>query len=137
MRIILLDLNYTLVANSENKLKPFSRQIEQEEYRTRLIQSFRNDYVILITARPQAYKDRTLDSIMAKTLWMPHEAYFNHLNLRPHIIKEIILKTYLIPRLKTEHMLAIESNPKTRAMYKKYNIKSLTAEEYLEGIYEG
>jgi hypothetical protein len=33
--IILLDLNYTLVANSEVKLQPFTKQIEQEIYRAK------------------------------------------------------------------------------------------------------
>lgn len=137
MKIILLDLNYTLVSNSEEKLRPFSKQIENEHYRKNLISAIEDEYVILITARPEAYKTRTLESIKKKTGWMPHEAYFNHMNLRPHIIKEIILKTLLIPRLKTELMLAIESNPQTRAMYNKHNIKSFTAEQYLGNFYEG
>ena len=61
--IILLDLNYTLVANSEVKVQPIVRQIEQEIYRSELIDAVRDLAVILITARPASHRTATLDSV--------------------------------------------------------------------------
>ncbi len=79
----LLDLNYTLVANSHEKHSPFAEQIRQETYRDWLVALLRSRYVILMTARPVKYRELTLDSIQEKTGWTPNESYFNSYNLPP------------------------------------------------------
>ena len=65
--IALVDLNYTLVENSPKwgapKIYPFIRQIEQETYRQWLVDFLRDKYAILITARPQKYREATLERI--------------------------------------------------------------------------
>ncbi|MEE4211282.1 MAG: hypothetical protein V2I43_18690, partial [Parvularcula sp.] len=85
--IILLDLNYTLVANSpkrgEPPIRPFIRQIEQEEYRQWLIELLRPHRVILITARPNRYQEVTLARIKEKCGWEPMDAYFAEISSRP------------------------------------------------------
>jgi len=124
--IILLDLNYTLVANSETKKAPFIRQIEQEEYRSDLIRLVLPFHVILITARPEKYKDATLDNIMHKTNWLPDEAYFNDTNLAPQFFKRNIILDNLGKRYPLSSMIAIESNPKTIAEYHKLEILCLS-----------
>ncbi|MFW5883824.1 MAG: hypothetical protein ACOCVG_05590, partial [Verrucomicrobiota bacterium] len=77
--IYLLDLNYTLVANSpprgERPLRPFTRQIEKETYRHWLIDLLQPHEVILITARPSRYKEPTLARIADQTGWQPMDAY--------------------------------------------------------------
>src|SRR5687767_10965154 len=109
--IILLDLNYTLVANSETKLQPFSRQIEQEIYRAELIAAIRALPVLLITARPDAHRIATLDSIKRKTGWAPQAAYFNTLRAPPALFKSYILRKEILPTHAPTELLAIESNP--------------------------
>lgn len=132
MRIILLDLNYTLVSNSDQKINPFQNQIRKEEYRKDLISAIKDDLVVLITARPDHYKNSTLQSIKNKTGWNPASAYFNKHALPPPQCKERILLEHLINIYNIEKMLAIESNPKTRVMYKCHNIKAVTYQEFME-----
>ena len=129
--IYLLDLNYTLVANSPKRgdppIRPFIRQIEQEEYRQWLIELLRPHPVILITARPNRYQEVTLARIKEKCQWGPMDAYFAEISSRPHMIKEHLLKTHILPRYGNEGSgyFGLESNPHTRAMYARYGITAI------------
>ena len=123
--IILLDLNFTLVENSEDKRRPFTKQIEAEQYRGWLVELIRPYHVILMTARPAMHKQITLASIRAKTAWLPQEAYFNVFGLTPPIAKERMLAEHVLPKHGGATFLAIESNPKTHAMYARYGIRSV------------
>jgi len=133
--IILLDLNYTLVANSEKKASPFTRQIEGEEYRQDLVELIKPAYVILMTARPEKHREATLKSIKAKTGWLPQEAFFNIRNLRPPEAKERMLLDLVFPSHgeDPDQYYAIESNPATRGMYKRYGIKAF-AVDYIQNL---
>ena len=123
--IILLDLNYTLVENSDEKLKPFINQIEAERYRAWLVNLIKPHHVILMTARPKIHHAATITSIEHKTGWQPDEAYFNAYGLAPPLAKERMLKEHVLPRWEnSKDFLAIESNPQTRAMYARYGIWS-------------
>ena len=132
----LVDLNYTLVGNSpkwgEPRITPFSRQIEQETYRQWLVDFLRDKYAILITARPIRYKEQTLARIFSQTNWQPQEAYFAEISATPPEIKEDLLLRYVFPKhgRNGEDYFGIESNPKTRAMYKRYDIYSVKAEDF-------
>jgi len=132
----LLDLNYTLVGNSpkwgQPRIYPFIRQIEQETYREWLVDFLRDKYVILITARPNKYKEVSLERIKALTGWQPQEAYFAEISATPPEIKEHLLLNCIFKKHGTNgnDYSGIESNPKTRAMYEKYAIKSLKAEDF-------
>lgn len=134
--IALVDLNYTLVENSPKwgapKIYPFIRQIEQETYRQWLVDFLRDKYAILITARPQKYREATLERIKLLTDWQPQEAYFAEISATPPDIKEDLLLRYIFPKhgRNGEDYFGIESNPKTRAMYLCYNIESLRAEDF-------
>lgn len=132
--IILLDLNYTLVSNSDVKVKPFSRQVVEETYRLELLDAIANEKVILVTARPDKYRNITLKSLKMKTGWQPFNSFFNDLNLRPWLFKERVLVDHLMKIYPVEEMLAIESNPRTRAMYDRYKVKAITADEFLKGV---
>ena len=129
--IYLLDLNYTLVANSPKRgdppIRPFIRQIEQEEYRQWLIELLRPHQVILITARPNRYQEVTLARIKDKCGWEPMDAYFAEISSRPHMIKEHLLKTYILPKYGEEGSgyFGLESNPHTRSMYARYGITAI------------
>lgn len=134
--IALVDLNYTLVENSPKwgapKIYPFIRQIEQETYRQWLVDFLRDKYAILITARPQKYREATLERIKLLTGWQPQEAYFAEISATPPDIKEDLLLRYIFPKhgRNGEDYFGIESNPKTRAMYLRYSIESLRAEDF-------
>lgn len=127
-RICLLDLNYTLVGNQmeTRMLRPFTRRMEAEEYRADLIEAIRDDYVIIITARPDYQMNQTMQNIRRKTGWVPQAWYFNDLNADPPTIKESILRRFIFPKFGTapEQFYAVESNPKTRAMYARHGIQA-------------
>jgi len=126
--MILLDLNYTLVENSTEKHKPFIKQIEAEQYRPWLVKLLRPHHVILMTARPATYFAPTIASIEEKTGWQPDVALFNAYGLTPPLAKERMLKEHVLPKYSEAEMLAIESNPATRAMYARYGIRSVKIE---------
>lgn len=134
--IALVDLNYTLVENSPKwgapKIYPFIRQIEQETYRQWLVDFLRDKCAILITARPQKYREATLERIKLLTDWQPQEAYFAEISATPPEIKEDLLLRYIFPKhgRNGEDYFGIESNPNTRAMYLRYSIESLRAEDF-------
>lgn len=132
----LVDLNYTLVGNSpkwvEPRITPFSKQIERETYRQWLVDFLRDKYAILITARPIRYKEQTLARIFSQTNWQPQEEYFAEISVPPPEIKEDLLLRYIFPKhgKNGEDFFGIESNPKTRAMYERYRIKSLSEKDF-------
>lgn len=134
--IALVDLNYTLVENSPKwgapKIYPFIRQIEEETYRRWLVDFLRDKYAILITARHQKYREATLERIKLLTGWQPQEVYFAEISATPPEIKEDLLLRYIFPKhgRNGEDYFGIESNPKTRAMYLRYSIESLRAEDF-------
>ena len=138
--IALVDLNYTLVENSPKwgapKIYPFIRQIEQETYRQWLVDFLRDKYAILITARPQKYREATLERIKLLTGWQPQEVYFAEISAPPPEIKEHLLLNYIFPKhgRNGDDFFGIESNPKTREMYAYYDIKSLNAEAFKMAI---
>ena len=86
-RICLLDLNYTLVSNQMQTrfLRPFSKRMDAELYRLDLIEAVKNDYVIIVTARPKYQQEMTMENIFKKTGWKPNEAYFNDFDAEPPV----------------------------------------------------
>ena len=125
----LLDLNQTLVDREKDapRIRPFELQIECETYRQWLVELLRNEYVILMTARPHKYKWATLERIKALTNWQPQEAYFGEIRSYPHVKKEQLLRRYVLPKYSPSELFGIESNPTTRAVYERYGIASAPA----------
>ncbi|HPA16142.1 MAG TPA: hypothetical protein PLU30_00245 [Verrucomicrobiae bacterium] len=128
--IILLDLNYTLVANSPKRgitPPPMAVRLRTERYRQWLVELVRPHPVILITARPNRWREPTLARIFQETAWQPQEAFFAELGFGgPPGIKRRILMAHVFPRHgRNAHYLAIESNPRTRAMYARLGIMAV------------
>jgi hypothetical protein len=125
--IILLDLNYTLVANNPaHGTTPvrMEKRLAGEQYRQWLVELVRPHTVVLITARPESWMLRTLDRIEEQTGWRPQDACFAPTGWwNPPAIKEHLLKKDVFP-IHGEHAryLAIESNPRTREMYARFTI---------------
>lgn len=135
--IYLLDLNYTLVTNSTQKRAPFSRQIELEEYDMELLGILNKETVILITARPQKYREQTLMHIFQKTGATFADAFFNDCALPPPQFKAKAVRERIQPRYSSrDAFYGIESNPKTRAEYQRLGIDSCTAAEFKKKYYE-
>lgn len=140
-KICLLDLNYTLVGNQQETrlLRPFSRRMEAEEYRADLIAAIRSDYVIIITARPDYQMRQTMENLRRKTGWQPQEWYFNDINAEPPAFKESALKRWVFPKHGSDgaQYYAVESNPKTRAMYARYGIRATPYSEFIKAFAGG
>jgi len=127
--IYLLDLNYTLVANSAPRgtaLAPMRKRLTMECYRPWLVEMLRTHPVILITARPERWKEATLARIGELTGWQPMDAYFDDGSIRtPPAVKRRILLEKIFPKHGHGEYYAIESNPKTRTMYAAFGIPSV------------
>jgi hypothetical protein len=136
-RICLLDLNYTLVSNQKDTrmLRPFSRRMAAEEYRLDLIEAIKDDYVIIVTARPDYQMKETMANVLKKTGWKPEEIYFNDINGEPPAFKESALRRFIFPKhgMNPEQFYAVESNPKTRTMYARYGIQATPYEKFIKG----
>ena len=118
-------------------LRPFARRMEAEEYRRDLIDAVKEDYVIIVTARPDHQMHQTMENIRRKTGWQPDEWYFNDINGEPPVFKESALRRFIFPKHGL-HMgpegtfyYAVESNPRTRAMYARYEIQAAPYERFM------
>lgn len=125
-RIILLDLNYTLISNSwAIRYEKLPEKIYKRQYEHRLIELIKNNYVILITASPYMTSYDSLKHIEDNTDLKIAESYWNF-GKRPHELKRYWLEKAVIPTHgdDAERYLAIESNPKTREMYAEFGIEA-------------
>ena len=125
--IILLDLNYTLVANNPARgTTPvrMDKRLANEQYRQWQFELVRPDTVVLSTARPETWTTKTLDRIEEQTGWRPQDACFAPKGWwNPPAIKEHLLKKEVFPTHGDDaRYFAIESNPRTREMYAKFSI---------------
>jgi hypothetical protein len=140
--IILLDLNYTLVANSPAHGTPpvhMEKRLAGEQYRQWLLDLVRPYSVILMTARPAIWMTQTLDRIEDQTGWRPHGACFAPTGWwNPPVIKQHLLHKKVFPvHGKDARYIAIESNPRTRKMYACHAIPSLWVEPEAESLTDG
>jgi hypothetical protein len=132
--IILLDLNYTLVANNSARgtaPERMEKRLAHEQYRQWLVELVRPHTVVLMTARPETWMIKTLDRIEDQTGWRPHDACFAPNGWwNPPAIKEHLLKMDVFT-IHGEHAsyIAIESNLRTREMYAKISIPCLWVTE--------
>ena len=125
--IILLDLNYTLVANNPARGTTPPRmelRLREERYRQWLVELVRPHTVVLITARPATWTLKTLDRIEEETGWRPDDACFAPKGWwNPPAIKGHLLKKEVFPiHGKDARYIAIESNPRSREMYARFEI---------------
>ena len=125
-KIILLDLNYTLISNSKEIWNyPLERKIKSQKYEKELIELIKDNYVILITASPYKRSHKILRDIQEKTGFVPDESYWNF-GGQPPQVKKYWMENEILPQHgdNVDKYLAIESNPKTRRMYNKLGIEA-------------
>ena len=125
--IILLDLNYTLVANNSARgtaPERMEKRLANEQYRQWLVELIRPHIVVLMTARPETWMLRTLDRIEAQTGWRPQNACFaprgwwNAPAIKQHLLKKDVFPIHG----EDARYIAIESNPRSREMYARFAI---------------
>ena len=132
-KIILLDLNYTLIANSkEIRTMPLDKKIKSQKYETDLINLIKDNYVILITASPYRRSHKILRDLKEKTGFEPDESFWNF-GRQPPALKKYWMENEVIPQHGEEgdKYLAIESNPATRRMYKKLGIEAKPKTDFI------
>lgn len=132
-KIILLDLNYTLIRNSkEIRFLPLDEKIKRQEYESDLIELIKDNYVILITASPYRRSHKILRDIKQKTGFEPDESFWNF-NRQPPVVKKYWMLEGVIPRHgdDSSKYLAIESNPATRRMYNKLGIEARPKSDFI------
>ena len=125
-KIILLDLNYTLISNSwAIRYEKFPAKINKREYEHELIELIKDNYVILITASPDYTCEDSLRHIEENTDLKIAESYWNF-GKRPPAPKRYWLENAVLPKhgSNPEKYLAIESNEKTREMYAGFGIEA-------------
>ena len=120
--IILLDLNYTLIADQQvsRYVRPIELRVEQEQFRMDLVDTLAGYRVFMLTARPERQKAATLAAIYRRIPQLVLErAYFNTHDEQPTDAKRRMLRTFmLLDGIDPATCFAIESNPLTRKMYK-------------------
>lgn len=132
-RIILLDLNVTLVSNTSQAHElPYTYNVDKEYYRQWLIDMLRDEYVIMMTSRPERHKQETLQRIKRLHGWNPQEALFNSYRKPAPVAKSIMLRTVVFKRHgipKDQIYLALESNRASRTMFKNQKIRAIRQED--------
>lgn len=127
-QIILLDLNYTLIGDQlvSRYIRPIEKRVELEQYRMDLVDALAGYRVFMLTARPERQKAATLAAISRRIPQLVLErAYFNTNDEQPPDAKRRMLKTFIFPDgIDPATCFAVESNPKTRAMYSVNGIKA-------------
>lgn len=141
MKTCLLDLNFTLVANSSHGAGkvPMAARIEAETYRQDLIDALRgmSCRVVLVTARPASWSKATLHSIESKTGWHPDECWFNDLGMAPPAFKRLIVEQRILPTTPANDLFGVESNPATRGVYRSLGIQSWAYADFMALIASG
>lgn len=125
-KIILLDLNYTLISNSwAIRYEKLPEKITKREYEHELVELIKDNYIILITASPDYTAEDSLKHIEQNTNLKINESFWNF-GKRPHELKKYWLEREVLPKHGNDptKYLAIESNPKTRAMYESFAIEA-------------
>jgi len=126
--IILLDLNYTLIAHQQvsRYIRPIEKRVELEQYRLDLVDALVGYRVFMLTARPERQKAATLAAIGRRIPQLILErAYFNTHDEQPPDAKLRMLTEFVIPLgVDLTTTFAVESNPLTRRMYKANGISA-------------
>ena len=132
-KIILLDLNYTLIANSwDIRYDKLPQKIYNRKYEHELVDLIKDNYVILITASPYYTSFDSLKHIAENTDLKIDESYWNF-GKRPPELKRYWLQKAVIPTHGDDpnKYLAIESNKDTRAMYNEFGIEARPKSDFI------
>ena len=133
IKIILLDLNYTLISNSWSiRYEKLPGKITKRKYEHELVDLIKDNYVILITASPYCTSYDSLKHIEENSDLKVDESYWNF-NRRPPELKRYWLEKAVLPTHgnNPDRYLAIESNKDTRAMYAEFGIEARPKSDFI------
>lgn len=121
-RVILLDLNYTLVENSGETM--MSNRSHAERYRLWLVDLLRDKHVALVTVRHISERDETLERIATQTGgWRPQEAHFREdMRMKAPEWKGLVYERRIAPAHDLRGVLAIESNAQVHKRYDSFGV---------------
>lgn len=121
-RVILLDLNYTLVENSGETM--MSNRSHAERYRLWLVGLLRDKHVALVTVRHISERDETLERIAAQTGgWQPQETHFREdMRLKAPEWKSFVYEHRIVRTHNLREILAIESNAQVHKRYDSFGV---------------
>ena len=133
-KIILLDLNSTYAENAMQVhiMRKGIYNVNSEFYRKWLTTLLRKYKVIMLTSRPEYYKEQTLKRIKSLENWQPENAFFNKWRLPAPTAKEKMLHDLVWPEygyMEETEYIAIESNFKTQDMFRSHGINAYTQQE--------
>ena len=134
-KIILLDLNYTLISNSWTiRNDQYPDKILNRQYEQELVEKIKTNYIILITASPDYISEDSLKHIEENTDLKIAESYWNFGDQSPPELKEYWLKKAILPKYgdNPSKYLAIESNEETREMYARFGIEARPKWDFIE-----
>ena len=132
-KIILLDLNYTLISNSWSiRYEKLPEKINKRKYEHELVDLIKDNYIILITASPYYTSYDSLKHIEENTDLKIDDSYWNF-NRRPPELKRYWLEKAVLPTHgnNPDRYLAIESNKDTRAMYAEFGIEARPKSDFI------
>lgn len=128
----LLDLNYTLVANSRSlRGKGKVYRYSNEQYRVwllDLLRALKPDGIFIVTIRPEREKDLSLARISeCCDGWQPDDSFFSTKQVTPPTWKQHACKELIFPKYGDDpsQYMAIESNVDTQKMYATLGIRGL------------
>lgn len=126
----LLDVNYTLVANSRSlRGKGRLHRYQNEQYRVwllDLLRSTRPAGIFLVTIRPEDERQLTLSRIARLCGgWQPDDCFFSTMNVAPQTWKKHACEQLIFPKYGADpsRYMAVESNLDTQKMYAKLGIR--------------
>lgn len=138
-RIILMDLNVALSENfSEMRRYPMWEFVSSvETFRQWMVELLRDEYTVIITARDIRWREHTLERLHEQTGWEPQEVWFNNTGISgaaAPAVKRQLVTQYVLPRhgATPGNYLAIESNYRTRQMYRGLGIRAIDCERESE-----
>jgi len=119
--VVLLDLTHTLIADQQvsRYIRPIELRVEQEQYRTDLVEAPAGYRVFMLTARPEKQKAATLGAMSRRIPQLRLEAaFFNTHDEEPPAAKLRMMRDFILPDgIDLATCFALESNPLTRKMY--------------------
>ena len=132
-KIILLDLNYTLISNSKGIFNStIEEKIKSHKYDMDLIELIKDNYVILISSSPYKRSCKILSDLKEKTGFVPNESYWNF-GLKPPELKDYWMKEAIFKKhgSNLDQYLAIDCNTKTCSMYKDFGIEARPKKDFI------
>ena len=128
--VVLLDLNATLAVEYGLDTKNWTYDVTRDKYSQKLVDAMQAEgyEVHIVTARPEVYEADTLAKIEEDTGLVPFATCFKDKKNKftaIHDLKSLYLDRLVQQGYDIDEIMALESNAKTRANYKKAGLDTV------------